>query len=241
MRPRLVAVAPVKAPRSWPKNSDSKSVSGSAAQLTAIIGAALRAERAWMKRASTSLPVPDSPVMMTVESARAAVSASATKPLHRRALVDGRGRLVVRGRAHDGVAQRDVLPDEAALLVGLADDGLDLVERGGLRQVVVSAEPHRLDAGRERRVGGEHDDFGRLFEAADRAQRVEARHPRHADVEEHHVEVALRERVQSLLARRRRGRVEPHPPDLIRHEPAQHRVVVNHHHANLAAHIISDE
>ncbi|PYS95698.1 MAG: hypothetical protein DMF65_13875 [Acidobacteria bacterium] len=80
MSPRLVAVAPVNAPRSCPKNSDSKSVSGSAAQFTEIIGESERALRAWMKRASTSLPVPDSPVMMTVESARAAVSASATRP-----------------------------------------------------------------------------------------------------------------------------------------------------------------
>ena len=37
-RPFLVNVAPVNAPRTWPKSSDSSSVSGIAAQFTLIIG-----------------------------------------------------------------------------------------------------------------------------------------------------------------------------------------------------------
>src|SRR6185437_6873316 len=42
--------------------------SGIAAQLTATNGRVLRGERPWMNRASTSLPVPDSPTISTVQS-----------------------------------------------------------------------------------------------------------------------------------------------------------------------------
>ena len=62
------AIAPVNAPFSWPNSSDSSSVSGIAAQLTQISGFLARPERAWTKRASTSLPVPDSPVISTEAS-----------------------------------------------------------------------------------------------------------------------------------------------------------------------------
>ena len=43
-RPFLRASAPVKAPFSWPKSSDSISVSGSAAQLTLMNGFLARSE-----------------------------------------------------------------------------------------------------------------------------------------------------------------------------------------------------
>ncbi len=73
-RPTLVATAPVKAPFSWPNSSDSSSCSGSAAQLTATKGLPARGEP-WCRRcATTSLPVPDSPVISTVVSAEAHAS-----------------------------------------------------------------------------------------------------------------------------------------------------------------------
>ncbi len=58
--------APVKAPRMWPKSSDSSSVSGTAPQLSATNGLSRRSELKWIARATISLPVPDSPVMSTV-------------------------------------------------------------------------------------------------------------------------------------------------------------------------------
>ena len=64
--PFLVAVAPVNAPRTWPKSSDSSSVSGIAAQLTLMSGMSRCALRSWIARATSSLPVPVSPVMSTV-------------------------------------------------------------------------------------------------------------------------------------------------------------------------------
>ncbi|MCY1537371.1 hypothetical protein D9M68_728620 [compost metagenome] len=67
-RPARPAVAPVKAPFSWPKSSDSIRVSGIAAQFTEISGALARRERLCRARATSSLPVPDSPWIRTVES-----------------------------------------------------------------------------------------------------------------------------------------------------------------------------
>ena len=57
-RPFLRLTAPVNAPRSWPKSSDSNSVSGMAAQLILMKGCRARSELAWMACATSSLPVP---------------------------------------------------------------------------------------------------------------------------------------------------------------------------------------
>ena len=65
-RPFLFDVAPVKAPRTWPNSSDSSSVSGMAAQFTLMSGMRRSALRSWIARATSSLPVPVSPVMSTV-------------------------------------------------------------------------------------------------------------------------------------------------------------------------------
>src|SRR5713226_2262022 len=65
-RPSLRPAAPVNAPFSWPNSSDSSSVSGRAAQLTAMNGPLRRLERSWMARATSSLPVPLSPWTSTV-------------------------------------------------------------------------------------------------------------------------------------------------------------------------------
>ncbi len=58
--------APVKAPRTCPKSSLSSSVSLMAAQFTLTKGRWSRIELAWMARATSSLPVPLSPVINTV-------------------------------------------------------------------------------------------------------------------------------------------------------------------------------
>ena len=66
--PRRLAVAPLKAPRTWPKSSLSSRSGGMAAQLTATKGAPRRLPCSWMARATSSLPVPVSPVTSTVAS-----------------------------------------------------------------------------------------------------------------------------------------------------------------------------
>ena len=65
-RPRFIPVAPVNEPRSCPNSSLSRIDSGSAAQLTATKGRLVRGDLAWMLRATSSLPVPLSPMISTV-------------------------------------------------------------------------------------------------------------------------------------------------------------------------------
>ena len=69
-RPSRRSAAPVKAPFSCPKSSDSSSVSGRAAQFTAMNGLPRRGERSWRPLATSSLPVPDSPWISTVRRHR---------------------------------------------------------------------------------------------------------------------------------------------------------------------------
>src|SRR3989441_1024777 len=65
-RPTRRATAPVNAPFSCPKSSLSNKFSGIAAQLTATNGPGALAPLTWIARATTSLPVPDSPWISTV-------------------------------------------------------------------------------------------------------------------------------------------------------------------------------
>ena len=61
-------VAPVKEPFSWPKSSLSIRLSGMAAQLTAMKFPLARCECFQIERATSSLPVPLYPVIITVTS-----------------------------------------------------------------------------------------------------------------------------------------------------------------------------
>jgi hypothetical protein len=66
--------APVNAPFSCPKISLSSRVSGIAAQLTATNGPFARGERSCSVRATSSLPVPLSPLISTAAGVGAATS-----------------------------------------------------------------------------------------------------------------------------------------------------------------------
>ena len=66
--PKRCWVAPVKAPFSWPNNSEVIRSRGIAAQFTLTNAREARFDRRWMARATSSLPVPVSPVIRTVES-----------------------------------------------------------------------------------------------------------------------------------------------------------------------------
>src|SRR5262245_35092261 len=76
-RPRRRCEAPVKAPRSCPNSSEAMRAAGIAAQLTLTNGRAARRDRRWMARATSSLPVPVSPLISTVESVGATLLTSA--------------------------------------------------------------------------------------------------------------------------------------------------------------------
>ena len=65
-RPSRRSAAPVKAPFSWPNNSLSSRLSGSAPTFTAMNGLLRRFDSMWIARATSSFPVPLSPSMSTV-------------------------------------------------------------------------------------------------------------------------------------------------------------------------------
>ncbi len=67
-RPSRLCVAPVKAPFSWPNSSEAINEGGIAAQFTPMNARSRRLELLWMARAISSLPVPVSPKIRTVES-----------------------------------------------------------------------------------------------------------------------------------------------------------------------------
>ena len=75
-RPCRLPTAPVNAPRTWPNSSASSSVSGIALQLSATNRCARRGLLWWIARATTSLPVPVSPVIRIVLLVGATVSSS---------------------------------------------------------------------------------------------------------------------------------------------------------------------
>ena len=74
-RPLRVCTAPVNAPRSWPKSSLSSSSRGMAAVLMATKGPSARGPALWIARATSSFPVPLSPVIST------GTSLAATRPM----------------------------------------------------------------------------------------------------------------------------------------------------------------
>src|SRR5271156_1850267 len=65
-RPRRRCNAPVKEPFSWPNNSEAIKSRGMAAQFTLTKECEERRDRRWIARATSSLPVPVSPVISTV-------------------------------------------------------------------------------------------------------------------------------------------------------------------------------
>jgi hypothetical protein len=94
-RPRRRRSAPVKAPFSWPNNSLSSRFSDNAAQLTASMGRSRRSLAWWMARATTSLPVPLSPRIRTVELLRPTRSIfSRTSCITGLLPISGRGTLI---------------------------------------------------------------------------------------------------------------------------------------------------
>jgi len=73
-RPTRSFIAPVNAPRTWPKTHSQTAPLGIEAQFTRTSGRPLRALKSWIARATSSLPLPDSPRIMTLASVGATVA-----------------------------------------------------------------------------------------------------------------------------------------------------------------------
>ena len=195
--PRRGSVAPVNAPRRYPKSSDSNSSSGIAAQLTATNGLSRRGPEKWRVRASSSLPTPVSPWISTVVSS-CAISLQEREDLeHLRAL-------------RDDVRQGEPLlvPSErlAALGAQLAElerppqDQQDLVGLERLDQVVLGPQPGGLDRGADGAIRGHHDHADLRVLGLQLAHDLYAVHARQALVGQREVDVLALEEVQRLLA-----------------------------------------
>ena len=164
--PFLLVVAPVNAPRTWPKSSDSSSVSGIAAQFTLISGISRCALWLWMARATSSLPVPVSPVMSTVLFVSRDQLRRLVHFLHRPAAADHAVVVEV------GVALADqvgVLGAQPLVRERPVDHHEQLVDLERLLQVVEGAEPHRLDRALDGGVRGHDHDLRQLGGVARRA------------------------------------------------------------------------
>ena len=162
--------APVNAPFSAPKSSLSARVSGSAAAFTATNGPFARGERAWSRRAISSLPVPDSPVTRT------AMSRGATRST----------------RARSSFVAGSPVTKLVALLLPReeARDEVDERARGRerLRDVVGRAESDRVDRLRDRAVGRQDDDGRRRRPRPDAPNQLEPVDLRHLAVGQDDVE-----------------------------------------------------
>jgi hypothetical protein len=125
--PCLSRTAPVNDPLVWPKSSLSSRVSGSAPQLIERNGPSARCERLWMYRATTSLPVPLSPWINTVDPVGATTSASLRTSRKRRDLPIGRLTWERSPRRRMSCLSCLFSYPERAKLAGPAEDGEQLV------------------------------------------------------------------------------------------------------------------
>ena len=207
-RPMRRSRASVKAPFSWPKSSLSISVAGIAAQFTDDEALVARGPRSWIARATSSLPVPLSPVISTfARDVRDALD-RAEDGAHRLALPDqateprASGHLVA--QPHDFLLERAALEELAHL-------DAQRVDLEGLGHEVGGAELHRLDGGRDGARRREHDHRRRVVALGELAQEVEAGAAGHHEVEQHGVGGALVEQRERRVdvARRASRRTRP--------------------------------
>ena len=139
---------------------------------------------AWIAFATSSLPVPLSPVMSTVASVGAI--------LH-----DAPEHLADRSRAADDVLELVALLEldreerhlagEAAVVDRLADLDEQFLLGERLLDVVERAEAHGLDGALDGAVRGHHDDLGHRLRRLDGAQDVDAVVRAHPEIGEHDV------------------------------------------------------
>ncbi len=188
-RPARRSVAPVKAPRSWPKSSLSRRSRGIAEQLSATNGP-LQRGGVDVGRARDELLA--GAALAFDEDRRVALRDAADRLedlLHRAAGADERDAGLV--AAADLVADPTDRARQLVHLRGAGDERAHLVEVEGLGEVVEGAALHRLDRVRHGVLRRDHDDDepGDL-RSRDPLQHVETAQVRHPDVENGDVDVA---------------------------------------------------
>ena len=109
-----------------------------------------------MARASSSLPVPDSPTISTLRVGGGDALDQRQQLAHARRVADRP--IADAARLGDLAAQAPHLARHAAVVERALHRGAQLVARGRLAQVVEGALAHRLDRGLDGGVAGEHDE-----------------------------------------------------------------------------------
>ena len=158
--------------------------------------------RSWIARATSSLPVPVSPVISTVLFVSATQLGASDHVLHRAAAPDD---AVVVELLVALVEQVAVLRAQPLVLERAPHDDQQLVDLERLLQVVERAELHRLDGALDRRVRRHHQDLrpfaSRASSRDELADQIEAGRVRHQVVDDQHVDAALGEQRAALRAR----------------------------------------
>ena len=183
-----------------------------------------------MARATSSLPVPDSPVTSTVLLVLAIVSIIWNTASMRVAAADDVGELVTRVQR---ALEQHVLLLQPARLEMLPDLQPQLVHAERLREVVDGPEPHRLDRGLGRGEGGHHEGDDVAIQLLGDLQHLDAAHVGHPDVREQQIDaLALQhlDRRAAVLGHEHVVAVAPqHDPKHV----AQRRLVVDDQDARL--------
>ena len=192
--------APVNAPFSWPKSSDSSSVSGTAAQFTATNRPPRRGLAQWMACATSSFPVPLSPSSSTEESLSATARIWPTVSC----MILERPRMPIQSLLPlDLRAQPLVLAAQPMVVEGAPHGHRHLGELEGLGQVVVGALAHGLDRGFQGAERRHQDDARRGPAPPGRGEHLEAADLVHDEIRDDHVELLGCERLQRRPAARR--------------------------------------
>ncbi len=145
---------PLKAPASWPNNSLSTTVSGSAPQFMATKLPLARRLQRWSALATTSLPE-GLAQHHHVDIGLGHLAHELAQAVDRRR--DAQEGRVLRHRGVEAGAQGAVLDHQLAALEGAAHRGDQRLGRVGLGQEVVGAGPHRPDRHGDVAVAGDQD------------------------------------------------------------------------------------
>ena len=189
--------APVKAPLTWPNSSLSRMFSLRAAQLSGTNGLYRRGLLLWIALATSSLPVPLSPVIRTVADGRGDLAEPGDHRVHQRRVAD---HPLEAEPLVELLLELDVRPRQPLRLRDLVGDRPQLVDVERLGQVGGGAGLHGGDGGLDRAVAGQDHDLGVGQLALGLGQDLQAADLVHDQVGDHDVEGLLLDQPEPLAA-----------------------------------------
>ena len=232
-RPMRSRSAPVNAPLTWPKSSLSSTFSLSAAQLSGTNGLFLRGLLMWMALATSSLPVPLSPVISTVAYVGAIWRSLATTACMAGELpmTPSKPNFSLSCRCSSMLER--CKPSRLRRLVGDRSQLVD-IERFG--QISRGPGLHGGDGRLDRAMAGEDHDFGVRQLPFGLGQDLEPANPLHDQVGDDDVEVVFFDEPESLAAAGGHDAIVANAFEALGHRRGVRFVVVDHQDADLLVH-----